>query len=75
MEPLFEHNMIPKDEDGHRTCGTCLERKSVEHFYKDGKDADGNNKYRRDCKQCYRITRLRSRQAKRAPLPKKRGRK
>jgi hypothetical protein len=48
-----------------RTCGTCGETKPLSEFYKDGKDKEGNVKYRRDCKECYRITRLRARQMKR----------
>jgi len=48
-----------------RTCGTCGEIKPLSEFYKDGKDKEGNVKYRRDCKDCYRITRLRARQMKR----------
>lgn len=66
---MFEPTLIPKDEDGYRTCGSCLERKSVEAFYKDGKDNEGNPRYRRDCKDCYRVTRLSSRRAKRTPKP------
>ncbi|MNH03674.1 hypothetical protein D3C79_629430 [compost metagenome] len=60
---------IQDDKDGERTCGTCLERKSTKHFYRDGKDNDGCDKYRRDCKDCYRINRLHSRRAKRLPEP------
>lgn len=73
---MFVPEEIPGDKDGQRTCGTCLQPKSVDEFYKDGKDSNGDYKYRRDCKECYRITRLRSRQAKRkpAPTPKRGGR-
>ena len=48
-----------------RMCGTCGETKPLSEFYKDGKDKEGNVKYRRDCKDCYRITRLRARRMKR----------
>lgn len=41
-----------------RKCGTCGNIKGLEHFYKDGKDKDGNIKYRRDCKDCYNYTRI-----------------
>lgn len=58
---MFEPSLIERDEDGFRTCGTCLERKPISEFYKDGVDTNGNPRYRRDCKQCYRISRLKSR--------------
>jgi hypothetical protein len=72
---VFEPTMIPKDDDGQRTCGNCLERKPVDRFYKDGYDAEGGPRYRRDCKDCYRVTRLSSRRAKRTPATKGRKRK
>lgn len=54
-----------------RMCSSCEETKSVDEFYKDGKDPDGNAKYRRDCKECYRVSRLMSRHAKRGPVKKR----
>ncbi|MNU34874.1 hypothetical protein D3C71_234600 [compost metagenome] len=60
---------IQPDNGGERTCGTCLERLPVTKFYRDGKDADGSEKYRRDCKECYRKNRLMARRAKRQPEP------
>lgn len=47
-----------QDSDTHRVCGTCGELKPVEEFYKDGKDSHGNPRYRRDCKDCYKLTRM-----------------
>ena len=47
-----------QDSDTHRVCGTCGERKPVEAFYQDGKDSHGNPRYRRDCKDCYKVTRM-----------------
>ena len=47
-----------KDTNTHRVCGTCNELKPLAEFYKDGKDAEGNDRYRRDCKECYKNTRL-----------------
>ena len=47
-----------KDTDTHRVCSTCGELKPLSDFYKDGKDAYGKTKYRRDCKQCYKDTRM-----------------
>lgn len=59
-----------------RQCGNCNEVKEVTEFYKDGLDHNGNTRYRRDCKDCYRLSRLLSRQAKRpvAPAPRRRRR-
>ena len=47
-----------QDTDTHRVCGTCGKLKPVEDFYKDGKDKNGKTKYRRDCKDCYKATRI-----------------
>lgn len=55
-----------KDTKSHRVCGCCDELKPVEEFYKDGKDNHGNIKYRRDCKDCYKITRMRESAMKRS---------
>jgi hypothetical protein len=54
-----------KDTETHRVCGTCGELRPVEDFYKDGKDNHGNIKYRRDCKECYKVTRIRESEMKR----------
>ena len=61
---MFEPTFIEPDSDNERTCGTCLERKPLSEFYKDGIGKDGKPRYRRDCKDCYRIARLRSRKLK-----------
>lgn len=61
---MFENQTIEPDNDTHRTCGNCMTRKPVEEFYKDGTDKEGKPRYRRDCKECYRVTRLTSRHAK-----------
>lgn len=68
---MFEPSIQP-DSAHERTCGACGERKPVEEFYKDGTNNDGSTRYRRDCKECYRQSRLLSRQAKRVPAPKRR---
>ena len=52
------------DTATHRVCGTCGELKPVTDFYRDGKDKDGTPRYRRDCKECYKITRMREAAAK-----------
>lgn len=55
-----------------RECGTCGKVKDVSQFYKDGKDYEGKVRYRRDCKECYRVTRLSNRRVKaRATAPPK----
>ena len=53
-----------KDTVTHRICGTCEKLRPVEDFYKDGKDNHGNIKYRRDCKECYKVTRIREAEMK-----------
>lgn len=55
---LQEMFVATRDTTTHRVCGSCGELKSVEDFYKDGKDNNGNPKYRRDCKDCYKSTRI-----------------
>jgi len=47
-----------RDTATHRVCGTCDTLLPVEAFYKDGLDSDGNTRYRRDCKDCYKKTRI-----------------
>lgn len=60
-----------------RMCSSCNEELTLDKFYSDGTNKDGEKKYRRDCKDCYRTTRLKTRMLKRivVPAPKKRGRK
>ena len=55
IEKIF---ISDRDTDTHRVCGTCGELKPVTEFYKDGKDKYGKTKYRRDCKACYKRTRI-----------------
>lgn len=55
---ITELFIADKDTDTERVCGTCGKLKPVECFYKDGKDHHGKIKYRRDCKDCYKQTRL-----------------
>lgn len=47
-----------RDTDTHRVCGTCGALRPLTDFYKDGKDSEGNSRYRRDCKDCYKATRI-----------------
>ena len=66
LADLFAQSFIgDKDTDTHRVCGTCGELKPVECFYKDGKDKHGNIKYRRDCRECYKKTRVMEAKTKR----------
>lgn len=64
-----------QDSDTHRVCGTCGERKPVEAFYKDGKDSSGKIRYRRDCKDCYKVARMMEaeRRCKNGQTSKKKG--
>ena len=56
---LSDMFVATQDTDTHRVCGTCGKLKPIEDFYKDGKDKNGKTKYRRDCKDCYKATRIR----------------
>ena len=67
---LSEMFVATNDTDTHRVCGSCGQLKPVEAFYKDGKDKHGKMRYRRDCKECYKITRMHE-----AELKSKKGRK
>ena len=67
---LSDMFVATNDTDTHRVCGTCGQLKPVECFYKDGKDKHGKMRYRRDCKDCYKITRMHE-----AEIKAKKGRK
>lgn len=58
MSKLPEMFIATQDSDTHRICGMCGQLKEFSAFYKDGKDCNGNVKYRRDCKDCYKRTRM-----------------
>ena len=59
LKDVFETTYVSdRDTDTHRVCGSCGELKPVTAFYKDGKDRDGNIRYRRDCRDCYKKTRI-----------------
>ena len=51
-------DMFEQVDKAHRTCGVCGETKPLDQFYKDGKDSKGRVRYRRDCKDCYKRTRI-----------------
>ena len=53
-----------KDTETTRVCGTCGKVKDVSDFYKDGKDSHGKTRYRRDCRECYKKTRIAERKYK-----------
>ena len=61
---LTDMLVATKDTDTHRVCGTCGRLKPVEEFYKDGHDKNGKPRYRRDCKECYKVTRIREAEMK-----------
>lgn len=59
LADLFAPDYVSnQDTETHHVCGTCGELKPVTEFYKDGKTKDGKIKYRRDCKECYKRTRV-----------------
>lgn len=62
---LSDMFVATNDTSTHRMCGTCNKIKPVEDFYKDGKDHLGRPRYRRDCKDCYKVTRMREAELKR----------
>jgi hypothetical protein len=64
-----------RDTDTHRVCSTCDELLPLKEFYKDGKDRQGNTKYRRDCKWCYKKTRMQEQKLKDAKEQPKGGKK
>lgn len=53
-----------QDTSTHRVCGTCGKLKPVEAFYKDGRDSSGKVRYRRDCRECYKNTRIKEQKLK-----------
>lgn len=58
MDNLPDMFIASQDSDDQRICGTCGQLKDFKEFYKDGKDSHGNVRYRRDCKECYKRTRM-----------------
>lgn len=61
LEDLF---IAKNDTATHRVCGTCGQLKPIGAFYKDGKTPDGKTRYRRDCKDCYKKSRIQEARAK-----------
>jgi hypothetical protein len=61
---IFETAIILLDTETTRECGICRKELPRTEFYSDGKNSDGSKKLRRDCKECYRITRLKTRRNK-----------
>lgn len=60
---IFEPSLLAPDTDETRTCGNCQKSLPTTSFYRDG-SSKGVIKYRRDCKDCYRKSRLMGRRAK-----------
>lgn len=56
--------LFSKAKPGYRVCSCCLKEKPVTMFYSDGTDRNGNKRYRRDCKQCYKSARDKANEAK-----------
>jgi hypothetical protein len=55
---LHELFISAKDTNELRTCSTCNQLLPHSKFYKDGTDPEGNTKFRRDCKDCYKTKRM-----------------
>ena len=59
LEDVFGLDFVSlHDTETERVCGTCGQLKPVSAFYKDGKDKYGKIRYRRDCRECYKNTRI-----------------
>lgn len=59
LADLFEPKYISEgDTTTHHICGACGQLKPLSDFYKDGTTRSGQTKYRRDCKECYKQTRV-----------------
>lgn len=72
LEQMFESNG-EAFVTGMRKCGMCGETKSVDNFYRDGKDGRGNIRWRRDCKDCYKVTRMHEAKQKTAKEKRQKG--
>lgn len=62
---------VPADTEDSRYCPECEQLKPFDQFYKDGIDTDGNIKYRRDCKECYKKRRLAAKKLKETKTKRK----
>lgn len=65
MRGQFESELLTVDGVLSKRCSFCGEVKPLESFPKNGVDAEGNTKYRDDCKTCYNIRRRENRNKKR----------
>ena len=61
----FEASSIPEDTETERYCPECEQMKPFDEFYRDGKTPAGEVRYRRDCKDCYKVKRKEAKAAKR----------
>lgn len=55
---LFASPPLAPDTKTTRTCGICKRQLEFSNFYRDGYNRNGKRRYRRDCKECFRITRF-----------------
>lgn len=70
---MMEDAFVDNSEKSERLCSVCNELKPLTDFYKDGTASDGSVRYRRDCKLCYRATRIKTRRSMKATIPKRGG--
>lgn len=58
MDMATFYEQAEKVPAGFKLCGDCGEVKPVSEFFKDGYDYKGEQRYRRDCKECYKVKRV-----------------
>ncbi len=52
-------HLASRDTETHKVCSSCNELLTIDNFYKDGTNKrDGTTRYRRDCKECYKASRM-----------------
>lgn len=57
-------DVFAKAKAGYRVCSECMQEKHVSMFYSDGTNRDGSQRYRRDCKVCYKTKRTQAKEMK-----------
>lgn len=50
-------DLVSPDGGLYRVCRFCGQTKAIDEFGKCGRDANGNQQYRHDCKVCYNVRR------------------
>lgn len=68
---MFENEEVNNDV---RLCYSCDKELPLDKFFKDGFYKDGSQRYRRDCKDCYKKVRQATKKPKIVVAPKRRKR-